>query len=71
MIETGSAFSRVASLVKHWSEIRARRNRFVCADCSCRESCGRPPTDDCVEAAMQIELHEENMRWMRGYSPSR
>jgi hypothetical protein len=71
MIAIGTAFDRVAGMAKGLSARLGRRNRFVCADCSLWESCGRPPSDDCIEAAMQIELHEENIRWLRGTSRPR
>lgn len=31
-----------------------RRNKFTCGDCTMSESCGLPPSDQCVARAAQM-----------------
>lgn len=39
-----------------------RQNEFTCGDCERRESCGLPPSEDCVIRAAQIARGDWKLR---------
>ena len=46
-----------------------RRSQFKCGDCEEMERCGRLPSDDCIERAVQTERDGDKSRssLSRGY----
>ena len=48
--------------LQDWVERRAQRSalsEFSCAHCERYDSCGRPPSDDCIEKLEQIERGDD------------
>ena len=56
--ESEGLFARIAAVMA----ILRRQDEFTCGDCERSESCGLPPSEDCVIRAAQIARGDWKLR---------
>ena len=54
----------------HWFGVARRPSDFMCGDCKRVETCGMPPSQDCVVRLEQIERNR-SLGWAIRREPSR
>ena len=67
-----NAIRMISAEIKHRVVIHHQLSHFTCGDCEEVKRCGRLPSDDCIERAVQIERdgYQSRSRALRGYQAS-
>jgi hypothetical protein len=64
-----NAIRMISAEIKHRVVIHHQLSHFTCGDCEEGNRCGRLPSDDCIERAVQIERDgdQPRSRALRGF----